>query len=116
MTTPDQPVRFCPVCKQADDHPRHDFWGTDPNVAPHMDCCAARTCPDGSCDIVIRDKGNLSGDAFREQITSEAFAAETQELLDQRDPATASFTYDDLDPAVHGAVVAGPTELRGADR
>lgn len=116
MATPDLPVRFCPVCKTADDHPRHDFWGTDGNVAPHMDCCASLGCPDGSCDIVTRDKGDLSGDGFRAQITDEAFAARTLELLDERDPATAHFTLDDLDASVHGAVVAGPTELRGADR
>lgn len=114
MTTPAPPVRFCPVCRVADDHPRHDIARTDPNVAPHMDCCAASGCPDGSCDIVIRNKGKATGDKFREMIVAQA--AETVELLAQRDEATAHFTVDDLDPAVHGSVVAGPVELQQVTR
>ena len=116
MTSPAAPVRFCPVCKQADDHPRHDFWLTDPNVAPHMDCCASRGCPDGSCEILTRAKGDKTGDDFRAQLTNSSFAAKSQDLLDGRDEQTRRFTLDDLDPAVHGAVVAAPTDLRGADR
>ena len=116
MTTPALPVRFCPVCKTADDHPRHDFFGTDPNVAPHMDCCAERGCPDGSCDIVTRSKGDKVGAEFRAQITNPSFSAKTLQLLDERDDATRHFTLDDLDPNVHGALVAGSIELNGVSR
>ena len=69
----DRPLRFCDVCGQLDDHPRHvidgvttgkpsDEWlaGIDTNGAPvqaiaqlvnpstlvrHIDCCAAAGCP-----------------------------------------------------------------------
>ncbi len=107
---PAAPVRFCTVCKKADDHPRHDVWGTDPNVAPHMDCCASVGCPDGSCDVLVRAKADKRGDGFRAQITGQAFAAKTVELLEERDEATRTFTYADLDQTVHGSV-AGATTL-----
>ncbi len=103
------PVRFCPVCETADDHPRHDFHLTDPRVAPHMDCCADVGCPDGSCPILVRDKRKRTGDDFRALLVKPTAA--TTKLLDARDAATRHFTLDDLKPAVHGAVVAGPTIL-----
>lgn len=114
MTTPAPPVRFCPVCKTADDHPRHDIANTDPLVAPHMDCCAEKGCPDGTCNIQVRAKGDKTGDEFRKQLTSSAFAEKSLKLLEERDHATAFFTHDDIDPAVHGAIVSGPTVLKGA--
>ena len=48
-----RPERFCPLCRQVDDHPRH-VKSTDPDdgVAEHMDCCRGRGCLDGSCDVV----------------------------------------------------------------
>lgn len=103
--TPDLPIRFCPVCKTADDHPRHDIFGTDPNVVPHMDCCATVGCPDGSCNIAIREKGTKKGNSFRAQLTDKAFAKATKDLLDKRDDATRNFTHDDLDRSVHGAII-----------
>lgn len=111
---PAAPVRFCTVCKQADDHPRHDIWGTDPNVAPHMDCCSSVGCPDGTCDVVVRSKGEKVGDAFRAQITGEAFAAKTAELLERRDSATRSFTLAGLNQGVHGSVQQATTDLEAA--
>lgn len=39
----DRPLRFCDVCKQVDDHPRHVQTGK----TLHMDCCAAEGC--GTC-------------------------------------------------------------------
>lgn len=110
MTTPAAPIRFCSVCKQADDHPRHDVWGTDPNVAPHLDCCASVGCPDGSCDVLIRNKGDKVGEAFAKSLGSASFAEKSAELLDARDDTTRTFYLADLDQAVHGSV-QGVTEL-----
>lgn len=114
MTTP-APVRFCTLCKQADDHPRHDIWGTDPNVAPHMDCCASNGCPDGSCDLVTRSKGDKKGNEFREQITAAAFVRKTEELKEELPLTRTQFSFADLDQNIHGSV-QGATDLRGADR
>lgn len=40
MSDTQRPQRFCDVCKQTDDHPRHTL-GTQ---VRHMDCCAAEGC------------------------------------------------------------------------
>lgn len=108
------PVRFCPVCKTADDHPRHDIFGTDPQVAPHMDCCASVGCPDGSCTIQVRDKGDKVGDTFREQLTDKAFAKATVALLEKRPEEVATFTHDDIDQKVHGSIMQQFIALRPA--
>lgn len=108
-------IRLCLVCRQADDHPRHTINVTSPDTAPHMDCCSSVGCPDGSCDILTRDKGKKVGDGFRSQIVDDDFAAETLDLLDKRDAPTAHFTADDLDPGTFGVILAA-TELKGADR
>ncbi len=113
---PAAPVRFCTICKQADDHPRHDIWGTDPNVAPHMDCCASVGCPDGTCPILIRAKADKRGDDFRAQIAAPQFQTKSAALLDERDEATRTFTFDGLDQTVHGTVQQATTELQGMNR
>lgn len=113
--TPAPPRRFCPVCEQVDDHPRHDFWLTDPKVAPHLDCCAANGCPDGSCPIIVEmSQGKRRGAEFGEQIGKDA--AKINKALDERDEATRTFTLSDLRPEIHGAVVASPTHLQEMPR
>lgn len=41
----ERPIRFCDVCKQADDHPRHVIANRDgaPQIR-HPDCCASMGC------------------------------------------------------------------------
>lgn len=113
--TPEPLRRFCPVCKQVDDHPRHDFWLTDPAVAPHLDCCADKGCPDGSCPIIVEtSKGKRRGGEFGEQIGKDA--EKIQAALDKRDEATKHFTLGDLRPEIHGAVIAQPTIVQGANQ
>ena len=91
MTTPAPPVRFCPFCKQADTDPRHDYGVGDPEKQPHLDCCAANGCPDGSCPILVADKKE-SGDAFRALLTDDAYAKKTARELEKRDDATRGYT------------------------
>lgn len=110
MTMTERPIRFCSICRQADDHPRHDIWGTDPNVAPHMDCCASRGCPDGSCDVIVGRASEVRGEELRSLITDDSFAEETNALLDERDDTTRNFRLGDLDQSVHGSV-QGATEM-----
>lgn len=87
------PVRFCPVCRQADDHPRHVIWGQDPNVARHMDCCREAGCPDGSCDAVLSSvTGEPKGEELREEINRHKVAI--QRRLEERDEETRHFTLD----------------------
>lgn len=114
MTSPTaEPLaRFCPVCKQVDDHPRHDFYLTDPAVAPHLDCCASKGCPDGSCPIIVEtSQGSKRGAAFGEQIGKDV--DKIRRALDKRDDATKHFTLADLRPEIHGAVIAAPTVVTG---
>ncbi len=118
MTTPtkDPRRRFCPVCEQMDDHPRHQIVGTVNKIAPHMDCCASVGCPDGSCDIVIRDKGRKTGSSFQTLVADQI--DETNKLLAQRPAEVAHFTLDDVDQNVHGGLAAGgaPTEMGLTER
>lgn len=104
--------RFCPVCNAIDDHPRHQIVGTIDKVAPHLDCCASVGCPDGSCDVLVRNKGRKTGDSFRALLADEA--EENERLLEERPADVAHFTLDDIDQNVHGGLVAGgaPTELQ----
>ncbi len=106
-----RPVRFCPLCQQADDHPRHEIAGTVNNVAPHMDCCAAFGCPDGSCPVLTRDKGRKVGAAFLAQIRDNQ--DETQRLLEERPAEVRHFTVADVDTNVHGGFV-GTVQAGGA--
>ncbi len=47
----DRPRRFCDVCTNADDHPRHGHVLPDGTLQTrHFDCCRAAGCPDGTCD------------------------------------------------------------------
>lgn len=92
------PVRFCPLCQQADDHPRHVIaQAGDNSVARHLDCCRDAGCPDGSCDIVLREAGakaGTTGDALRKKLTA-LDADAVRAALDERDEATRNFTADD---------------------
>lgn len=118
MTTPapERPIRFCPVCRKADDHPRHDFHLTDPAVAPHMACCRDSGCPDGSCDVLLKGADSLSGQALVAHLTDPKKQDSFAKALDARDDVTRTFTLEDLNPSIHGAVVAAPTQLRESDQ
>ncbi len=50
-----RPVRFCPLCRQSDDHPRHTRTTEPDDVARHLDCCRAAGCPDGTCNEFLGD-------------------------------------------------------------
>jgi hypothetical protein len=51
----------CDECGETDDLPRHHVMIADPQAPPdglrvvsrHFRCCAARGCPDGSCDTIL---------------------------------------------------------------
>lgn len=123
---PAAPIRFCSVCKIADDAPRHDIFGTDPNVAPHMACCAKTGCPDGSCDVIVwiaaaadQPKGPAGpagevpqGDKFREFIVDNASQKVLVPLLDERDDVTKHFTHSDLDQSIHGSITQSVVNLQ----
>lgn len=48
-----RPRRFCDVCTQADDHPRHVVALPDGTAQTrHLDCCRDSGCPDGTCGAV----------------------------------------------------------------
>jgi hypothetical protein len=63
-----RPIRFCPECRQADDHPRHRIATEPDDLARHMDCCAARGCPDGRCDVALVGAGGKTGAALLEHL------------------------------------------------
>lgn len=98
-----RPIRFCPLCKLADDHPRHTRYDDDPNVARHMDCCRAAGCPDGSCPIVTEGGENLKGNDLVAYLTDPARQQAVQEKLNRR-------TEDEK----HFTSAASPVELTGA--
>lgn len=89
------PVRFCPVCEKADDHPRHDPGFGDPRVVPHMDCCRERGCPDGSCPIVTEGAEDLRGDKLRAHLTNPKTVKAVRKKLDERDEATRNYEATD---------------------
>lgn len=123
---PANPTRFCPVCKVADDHPRHDIFGTDPNVAPHMDCCAASGCPDGSCDVNVwiaasadQPKGAAgkvgyfpTGDSFRNFLTDVNNRDVLAPLLAPDSEYLKQFTHADIDQGVHGVIMQAYVTLQ----
>ena len=86
--------RFCPVCEQVDDHPRHDPGGsTDPRIVPHLDCCAERGCPDGSCPITRgAAPAKLRGAELGAHLCSEEHIAKVGPLLEARDAETRHYT------------------------
>ncbi len=60
MTSPaaaPRAVRVCDGCGQADDLPHHQVARPTENglevESLHMACCAARGCPDGSCNRIL---------------------------------------------------------------
>lgn len=66
----ERPVRGCDICGIEDTDPRHvhglDDGGTQTR---HMDCCAATGCPDGTCDHIVADSGDLHGDELVAYLT-----------------------------------------------
>lgn len=81
-----RPIRFCPICRQADDHPRHvvfDDKGAD--VARHMDCCAEAGCPDGTC-VALRA-------GVPAEVVGAEFLAHIQEVV-KHDEIVAEFADD----------------------
>ncbi len=106
-----RPLKYCPLCYQRDDHPKHEIAGTVNSVAPHMDCCAAFGCPDGSCPILTRDKGRKTGAAFLDLIDGQQ--RESQRLLEERPADVRHFTIQDVDTNVHGGFV-GTVQAGGA--
>lgn len=120
MTSPNtnigggRPLTFCTACKKVDDHPKHQVFGTIDDVAPHITCCAARGCPDGSCDIVSRNAKGKSGQQLLALIQAES--DETVGLIAALPRERREFTLASLDQNLHGGLVGGPVALSGADR
>ena len=83
-------IRFCPLCQQADDAPRHAIYGDDPSVARHMDCCREAGCPDGSCPVVTKGAEDLRNDELRAHLTNPEVVAAYQEELAALAPPTAA--------------------------
>lgn len=54
---------WCDVCRQADDHPRHQVLEADGTVTTrHMDCCRdGGSCPDGHCARILAASGEKRG-------------------------------------------------------
>jgi hypothetical protein len=100
-----RPLRFCPVCKQVDDHPRHatDLDPSD-DVARHMDCCASVGCPTGTC--VVQREG------LAESVTGAEFLAHILSL--DHDEVAAKVAAIPNDPAFR--VSAPSVTLRGVDQ
>lgn len=64
-----RPRRFCDICTQADDHPRHVVVLEDGSTQTrHLDCCADSGCPDGSCVQVREGAEDLRGAALLEHL------------------------------------------------
>lgn len=112
-----RPVRFCPECKQADDHPRHVIAGEDPSIARHLDCCRNVGCPDGTCNVATAGAEDKRGGELVEHLLGlvnddvvERLAAHRAENPHQ-DPAHPSFAGWPATVNQHG-----PVRLQGADR
>lgn len=69
--TDGRPRRFCDVCTQVDDHPRHvqSQKGGAPLVR-HLDCCAAQGCE--VCQTTEAVTGGARGKKLLEKIQSGA--------------------------------------------
>ena len=66
----ERPVRFCDICGQEDDHPRHVIAQENGTVSMrHMDCCREAGCPDGSCQEVTAGAESLQGDELVAHLT-----------------------------------------------
>lgn len=55
----DRPQRFCDVCKQVDDHPRHVNPPNAPGSTRHLDCCAEAGCE--VCQATEEEYGRRRG-------------------------------------------------------
>lgn len=102
MTETAGPIRFCPLCKQADSDPRHVISGDDASVAKHMDCCREAGCPDGSCAIVTAGAEDLRGDSLRSHLVSPKNQAKISKAMASRDAESVNF-----------ATGTSPVELKG---
>lgn len=53
---------WCDVCRQADDHPRHQILEADGTVTTrHMDCCRDNGCVSGHCHEILSGSGEKRG-------------------------------------------------------
>lgn len=111
-----RPIRFCPLCQQADDHPKHLVINEDANIGRHMDCCAAAGCPDGNCDVVTAEADGATGKKMLSHVTQlhqnndvPALLAEHRAVNPHQDPEHESFVG-----WPHLGFVA--VNLQGADR
>ena len=56
----ERPVRFCDVCEQYDDHPRHVSGNVERGgTIRHMDCCASVGCE--TCTATEQANGGRRG-------------------------------------------------------
>lgn len=71
----ERPQRFCDVCKQVDDHPRHvqPLKPPAPQIIRHFDCCAAQGCE--VCIETEQQTGGLRGQALIDHLTEVRAAA-----------------------------------------
>ncbi len=72
--TEERVQRGCSECPGVDDAPRHVRTEVGPDGQPvdryrHMDCCAARGCPDGTCDQILKDSGHAKGASLVSYLT-----------------------------------------------
>lgn len=71
----ERPLRTCVVCRQTDDHPRHDEIV---QLAPelivasfHLDCHALLDPPCESCTAQVAGSDGATGDAMRAHIVNQ---------------------------------------------
>lgn len=77
-------IKFCPVCREADDHPRHVIYTGVGGVTaePHMDCCTSVGCPDKSCEVITTHARGLRGADLHDHIL--ANGEELNRLIKER--------------------------------
>lgn len=65
----DRPVRWCDVCKQYDDHPRHAYGNPlAGGFIRHMDCCAAQGCE--TCQATELENEGRRGQELIDHLTA----------------------------------------------
>lgn len=70
----ERPLRTCVICKQTDDHPRHDeIVQLAPELVVasfHLDCHALLDPPCESCAAQVAGADGVTGDAMRAHIVN----------------------------------------------
>lgn len=95
-------VTFCPVCRQADDHPKHAIALEDNSVSRHMDCCRDSGCPTGACDVLLGSAKPGAGRKMLDHIVN-AHA--------KRDVAAELEDHKDKNPGLRQFTVPGATPI-----